>query len=73
MDVKNCCAVCAAVLDRRIKIEKKGGGGGGRVEVTNLANKLSLLGCLKAPPAINVLPFGSLRNIQVFTYPATDC
>ena len=29
MDVKNCCAVCAAVLNRKIKIEKQGGGGGG--------------------------------------------
>ena len=32
MDVKNCCAVCAAVLNRRIKIEKKVGGGGGGAE-----------------------------------------
>ena len=56
---KNYCAVCTAVLNERIKIEKKGG----RVEVTNLAFKLSLLACLKARPAINLLPLGSLRNI----------
>ena len=68
---KNCCAMCAAVLNGRIKIEKKAGGG--RVEVTNLAFKLSLLGCLKARPAINLLPFGSLRNIQVFNTPTVNC
>ena len=64
------CQSCHPPFERKNKNRKKRGR---QLEVTNLAFKLSLLGCLKARPAINLLPFGSLRNIQVFNISTVNC